>query len=139
MSDALTPHFTLAELCVTSHGPNNPPSAVIERLRTATAPMLEQVRTLLGDRPINVTSGYRSPAINAAVGGVATSAHLTGYAADFVCPDFGTPLEICGAISRSPLDFDQLIQEGTWVHLSVDPRMRREVLTKAGVGFSPGL
>jgi zinc D-Ala-D-Ala carboxypeptidase len=139
MSDKLTPHFTLAELCVTRHGPITPPSAVVERLQTVTVPMLERVRSLLGDRPIIVTSGYRSPEVNAAVGGVATSAHLTGYAADFICPDFGTPLEICEAISYSPLDFDQLIQEGTWVHLSVDPRMRREVLTKAGVGFSPGL
>ena len=139
MSDLLTPHFTLAELCVTRHGPNMPPAAVVQRLRTVTAPMLERVRTLLGERPIIITSGYRSPAVNAAVGGVATSAHLSGYAADFICPDFGAPLDICEAISRSPFDFDQLIQEGSWVHLSVDPKMRREVLTKAGAGFSPGL
>jgi zinc D-Ala-D-Ala carboxypeptidase len=139
MTEALTSHFTLAELSVTRHGDNAPPPVVVERLRAVTAPMLEQVRTLLGDRPIIVTSGYRSPAVNTAVGGVATSAHLTGYAADFICPAFGTPLEVCATISRSTLDFDQLIQEGTWVHLSVDPRMRREVLTRAGAGFSPGL
>jgi zinc D-Ala-D-Ala carboxypeptidase len=139
MTDALTSHFTLAELCVTRHGANVPPPAVVERLRTVTAPVLEQVRLLLGGRPIIVSSGYRGPAVNAAVGGVVTSAHLTGYAADFICPTFGTPLEVCATISRSTLDFDQLIQEGTWVHLSVDPRMRREVLTRAGAGFSPGL
>ncbi len=142
MSDSLThPTFHAGRVVRDAPWPqpNIPPTIVVERLRTVTAPMLEQVRTLLGDRPIIVSSGYRSPAVNAAVGGVVTSAHLTGYAADFICPDFGTPVEICNAISHSPLDFDQLIQEGIWVHLSVDPRMRREVLTKTGAGFSPGL
>jgi hypothetical protein len=139
MGEAFSPHFTLAELTVTRHGDNTPPASVVDRLQTVTAPAMERVRSLLGDRPIIVTSGYRSPAVNAAVGGVATSAHLAGYAVDFLCPTFGTPLEICQTISRSSLDFDQLIQEETWVHFSVDPRLRREVLTKNGAGFAAGL
>jgi hypothetical protein len=139
MGEPFSPHFTLAELTVTRHGDNSPPAAVVDRLKRVTAPAMERVRTVLGDRPITVTSGYRSPPVNAAVGGVPTSAHLGGYAVDFLCPAFGPPRAICEAISRSMLDFDQLIQEGKWVHLSVDPRMRREVLTKDGAGFSPGL
>jgi putative chitinase len=67
---------------------------------------------------------------------------MDGYAADFVCPDFGTPLEVARAIARSGLTFDQVIQEGAWVHLSFDPLARRERLTaKFGPGgpvYTPG-
>lgn len=136
--DSLSPHFTLAEMTATSHGPNVPPPEAVEHLQVTAAGM-EQIRGLLGDRPIHVNSGYRSSAVNAAVGGVATSAHLTGYACDFVCPGFGTPLEICHVLATSPLKFDQLIQEGTWVHVSFAPTMRQEVLTKDGGGYAQGL
>ncbi len=54
---------------------------------------------------------------------------MSGFAADFVCPSFGSPLEIVKAIAVSNINFDQCIQEGTWVHISFDPAMRREVLT----------
>lgn len=136
----LTPHFTLEEMTATSHGPNAPPPEVVTILGTVTASGMEQVRSLLGDRPIHVNSGYRCPAVNAAVGGVPTSAHLTGYACDFVCPGFGTPLEICDTLSTAPLKWDQIIQEGTWVHISFAPTMRQEVLTKdAHGGYQQGL
>ncbi len=57
------------------------------------------------------------------------SAHVTGNAADFICPAFGVPLDIVKKIAASGVKFDQLIQEGTWVHISFDPAMRQEVLT----------
>jgi hypothetical protein len=129
----LTPHFTLEELTFSSTAcrlqiPNDPPSVVIDHLKRV-AEGLEQVRSLLGDRPIHIDSGYRSPALNRAVCGAASSAHLEGYAADFVCGTFGGPIDIVRTIARSSVDFDQLIEEGTWVHISFEPRMRREVLT----------
>jgi hypothetical protein len=129
----LSEHFTLEELsfsstAVTRGIDNLPPVEVVEHLK-ATAEGLEKVRALLG-HPIHIDSGYRSPALNAAVRGVAASAHCTGYAADFICPAFGTPLEIVKRIAADTyLCFDQLIQEGTWVHISFDPRERLEVLT----------
>ena len=140
----LTAHFSLDELTFTQHRSldNTPPADVIEHLKT-TAGGLELVRAALGGFGLRINSGYRSPAVNAAVGGAATSAHLTGYAADFVCPNFGDPLACCRAIAgardRGLLDFDQLIQEGSWVHISFDPRMRGQVLTKAPGGYRPGL
>ena len=95
---------------------------------------LENVRGLLG-HSMRVDSGFRCTELNAAVGGAKTSAHMLGYAADFVCPGFGNPLEIVRAISASDLVFDQCIQEGTWVHISFDPKSRRDVLTAIfGVG-----
>jgi zinc D-Ala-D-Ala carboxypeptidase len=134
----LTPHFSLDELISSQTAArkgydNSPPGEVIEHLRRAALGM-EAVRQLLGDKAITVSSGYRSPLVNKAVGGAKTSAHLSGYAVDFNCFGFGTPLQVCRAIAASAIEFDQLIEEGTWVHLSFAPTMRRQVLTKAPTG-----
>jgi hypothetical protein len=124
----LTPHFTLEELTVTNKPFDNTPSKeVLEVLRT-TAFYMEQVRELLGNVSIKVNSGYRSSEVNKAVGGSKTSAHLYGYAVDFIASG-NTPYTIANVLAKSDLKFDQLIYEGTWVHISFDPRMRREVLT----------
>lgn len=137
----LSEHFSLPELTFTQQRgiDNTPTPAVVTALRE-TAAVLEQVRSLLGGKPITVTSGYRSPAVNAAVGGVANSAHVLGRAADFICPGFGTPLEVCHAIERSGIAFDQLIHEfGAWVHIAWSPNPRRQVLTIDGNGTRAGL
>lgn len=128
----LSNNFTLETLTFSfyaeRHGIDNTPNAdQIENLKIL-AQALERVQQLLA-HPINIHSAFRSPKDNAAVGGSTNSAHLQGYAADFVCPAFGTPIEVCQAIQGSDISFDQLIQEGTWAHLSIDPRMRRELLT----------
>jgi hypothetical protein len=148
MTTALSAHFTLDELTASSTAirrgiDQTPPPAVLKNL-TRTASQMELVRTLLGGKPIRVNSGYRSPALNKAVGGAAGSAHLTGHAVDFVCPDFGTPKEVAQMLAACPiLTFDQIIQEGTWVHISFDPAARREILTAhfggGTVTYSKGL
>lgn len=137
----LSPHFSLEELSSTSHREldNTPSPAVVDVLRD-TALRMEAVRSLLGDAPIHVNSGYRSPAVNKAVGGVADSAHLTGHACDFIAPSFGDPIDICKHLAASALQFDQVIEEGTWVHISFAQPMRRQLLTKAsGGGYHTGL
>lgn len=140
MTTYLSPHFSIEELTATSHRKlgNTPPPDVLDNL-TITAKRLEGVRAVLGDRVISVSSGYRSPAVNKAVGGAKNSAHLTGHAIDFNCYSFGGPLAVCKAIAASNVKFDQLIEEGTWVHISFDPRMRRQVLTKTAGGYASGL
>lgn len=141
----LSDHFTLAELVASQtaarRGLDNTPSAVtIDALRQ-TAALLERVRTLLGNRPLIVSSGYRSAAVNQVVGGAATSAHVLGCAADFACPAFGSPLEICRAIAASDIAFDQLIHEfRAWVHIAWAPGgNRRQVLTIDAQGTRAGL
>ena len=136
----MTPNFTLAELTRTDTGlPNSPNAdqmANIERL----AGVLEKVRGVLGGKPLIVTSAFRSPAVNRAVGGSPTSAHVHGLAADFTCPRYGSPLQVCMAIEESGIEFDQLIHEyGRWIHLGVGPRERGEVLTIDKHGARPGL
>jgi putative chitinase len=73
------------------------------------------------------------------VGGAATSAHLIGRAVDFTCYGFGDPPAVCRALAEANIGFDQLIEEGTWCHISFDPRMRRQVLTRRAGGYGLGL
>ncbi|EON14942.1 D-Ala-D-Ala carboxypeptidase family metallohydrolase [Pandoraea sp. SD6-2] len=131
----LTEHFTLHEMTESATArkfgiDNQAPASVINNLMR-TANLLEQVRSLLGS-PVIISSGYRSPALNRAIGGAGASAHVEGLAVDFSCPKFGTPYQICQAIERSDIEFQQLIFEGTWVHISA-PRSgaaaRRQILT----------
>lgn len=140
----LSPHFTLEEAThsqtATRLGIDNVPVDVetLERVRQA-AEQMEIVRSLLRDEPIKVSSWYRSPALNTAVGSGATSAHLLGLAVDFICPGFGTPLQIARHLAEhsrgTPLRYDQIICEGTWIHVGFLGRERRELLTAI---FVPG-
>jgi hypothetical protein len=140
----LTSHFALEDFLVSQTAKrlglsNDPPPDVLLRLQTL-AETLEQIRSLLGNKPITVSSGYRSPAVNAAVGGSKSSAHMAGYAADFTCATFGTPMQIIDGLKGTRVAFDQMIHEfGSWVHISIDPRMRREILTIDNQGTRPGL
>lgn len=141
----LAPNFPLALLVRSETAEqqgidNSPPPEVIENLKVLAAG-LQQVQALLG-YPLEISSGYRCPALNAAVGGSTTSQHLQGLAADFVCPDFGPPLEVASAIGNSAIAFDQCILEfGSWVHLSFSPQPRGRVLTiyDGNEGYLAGL
>lgn len=142
MTTRLSPNFTLEELTISQTASrlgldNTPPPEVLEHLK-ATALRLEAVRDFL-KRPILISSGYRSQKVNAAVGGVANSAHCQGWAVDFIAPGFGDPFHVCQAIAASKIEFDQCIQEGTWTHLSFAPSMRRQCLTKTSDGYSSGI
>lgn len=98
MSQILTPHFTLEELCQSDyavrHGIDNSAPASLHDSLLMLAEGLERVRLVLG-YPLRINSGYRCGKLNTAIGGAKNSAHTEGRAADFVCPAFGTPLEIC--------------------------------------------
>lgn len=150
----LTPHFTLEELTHSDTAvrlgiDNTPPANVIPHL-VILAQGLEDVRLIL-TRPLNVHSGYRCEALERILCAKDYAAwcvrhgkpvddvswteyfkrkmHPLGYAADFTCAPFGSPLQIVRTLKGSGLKFDQLIQEGTWVHGSFDPRLRSQVLT----------
>lgn len=142
----LSTHFRLSEFTASQTATrrgidNTPPRDVVDALKR-TALGLEAVRSLLM-APIIISSGYRSPALNKAIGGAKSSQHVKGEAVDFICPGFGSPKEVCEAIARSNLRFDQLIYEGTWVHISFADTNRREVLTAhfnvSGVSYTKGI
>lgn len=141
----LSDHFSLAELCASQTAArlgidNTPPPDILANLRE-TAAMLEQVRRLLGNKVITVTSGFRCLAVNRAIGSGDTSAHVRGMAADFICPSFGSPLEVAREIAQSDIAFDQLIHEfGAWCHIGRSPGLpRRMLLTIDGAGTRHGL
>ena len=136
----LSQHFTLAELTVTQSGlPNAPGQVELANLKKL-ARTLESVRSALGGKPIIINSAYRSPRVNSAVGGSETSAHMVGLAADFICPTYGKPLEICQVISAAGIPFDQLIHEyGRWIHIGIGPRDRQQLLTIDRRGVRNGL
>ena len=96
---------------------------------------LQEVRDYLGV-PITISSGYRSEALNLMVGGSCTSSHLTGEACDFTASLFGNPKDICDFLFDSEIDFDQIIDEGSWVHIGFRQPMRREYL-KANTSTNP--
>lgn len=129
----LSPHFSLEELTASTLATrlnidNTPTQSIIDHLKSL-AFGLEKIRSTLGNFTIHIDSAYRCQELNIAVGGAIHSAHMSGYAADFVCPDFGSPKDIITSISKSGILFDQCIHEGTWVHISFDPRLRQDVLT----------
>lgn len=131
----ISEHFSLTELTFSSTAarlmiPNDPPDEAIEELERLCAVILEPTRALL-DVPMHTDSGYRCPAVNAAVGGAADSAHLFGRAADEI--PIGMDLRAAfDKIRGSAIPFDQLIIEaGIWLHLATAPfgqAPRREAL-----------
>jgi len=140
----LTPHFSLEEFThsdtAVSRGINNSPPHDVELNIKFLAEFMEKVREVLGNNPIVITSGYRSPAVNAAVGGSSTSQHLSGLACDFTCPAFGAPIDICKAIMASGLKYDQLIHEHhSWVHISIAKEPRMMALTIDNNGTRHGI
>jgi zinc D-Ala-D-Ala carboxypeptidase len=135
----LSKHFSLSEFTKSQtairRGINNKPTLAHRLAMGALCnAVLEPVRAHFG-KPVRISSGYRSKALNAAVGGSNTSQHSLGEAAD---------IEIDGVDNRrlakwieANCPFDQIILEGAkrgdpnagWVHVSIGPRNRRETLT----------
>ena len=138
----LSEHFKLAELCKTSvrtADGNIPSHAAIENLKRLSG-WLEMLRSEWnnrygdGDDPIIINSGYRSAQVNKAVGGVATSNHLTGCAVDIRVLGMEQLLRYAVILldisDESGEDFDELLIErnakGTyWLHFAVRPEGNR--------------
>ena len=118
----LSRSFTLEEMVrseyATRKGIDNIPSQeVINNLRYLCVGCLQPLRDKLG-KPIQITSGYRCPELNAAIGGSRTSQHMRGEAADIVVSGM-TSKALFDYIVKCDIHFDQIIEEfGAWVHIS---------------------
>ena len=135
----LTPHFTLDELTHTDHRDldNTPNENEIANLRRL-ADFLEQVKVVLGGKPIMVNSAFRSKAVNDAVGSKDTSQHRVGCAADIRVPGM-TPDEVVKTVIASKIGYDQVIREfDRWTHISVPntedaaPRHQALIIDQSG-------
>jgi len=135
----LSEHFTLEELCHTDHREiDNTPNADEIANLTRLASFLEQVKTVLGGKPIMVNSAFRNKALNDAVGSKDSSQHRVGCAADLRVPSM-TPDEVVRAVIAAGIGYDQIIREfDRWTHISVPnhagdkPRQQALIIDKSG-------
>jgi len=135
----LTEHFTFEELTHTDHRefdntPNEAETANLQRL----ALFLEEVKTVLGGKPIMVNSAFRCKQVNDAVGSKDSSQHRMACAADIRVPGM-TPDEVVKAVIASGIGYDQIIREfDRWTHISVPntkdmtPRRQALIIDKLG-------
>jgi putative chitinase len=135
----LSEHFSFEELTFTDHRdldntPNDAEMANLVRL----ADFLEEVKTVLGGKPVMVNSAFRSKAVNDAVGSKDTSQHRIGCAADLRIPGM-TPDQVVRAVIASGIKYDQVIREfDRWTHISIPnkdgdkPRRQALIIDKAG-------
>jgi len=140
----LTEHFSLEELTHTDHREydNTPNDSELENLKRL-AEFLEEVKVVLGGKPVMINSAFRSKAVNDAVGSKDSSQHRVGCAADLKVPGM-TPDDVIKAVIASNLGYDQVIREfatptgGGWTHISIPntpdakPRKQALIIDKAG-------
>ena len=140
----LSEHFSLEELTRTDHRTldNNPDAPALANLHRLAA-FLEQVREVLGNKVVMITSGYRSAAVNSACGSRESSQHRLGCAADIRVPGM-TPDAVVRAVRASGLAYDQLIKEfDSWTHISIPnlataaPRKMALIIDKTGTRLFP--
>ena len=129
----LTEHFSFEDLTHTDHRefdntPTNAEKCVIDGKEVLVdalgnlprlAAFLEQVRAMLGNKPISVNSAFRSHDVNTSVGSKDSSDHRRGCAADIRVAGM-TPDEVCRALIASDLGYQQVIREyDRWTHVSI--------------------
>lgn len=124
-------YFLLSEFFVTNTGIDNSieegkGKEVVDNINNLVDNILDPAREKFG-KPITITSGYRNPRVNKAIGGAPTSQHRLGEAADIVCSDNRKLFELLKGFN-----FDQLIWEkgGKWIHISYTTRRknRKQIL-----------
>lgn len=135
----LSEHFSLDELTHTDHRQfDNTPNAAEMANLVRLAAFLEEVKIVLGGKPVMINSAFRCKQVNDAVGSKDTSQHRIGCAADIRVPGI-TPDEVVKAIIAAGLGYDQVIREfDRWTHVSVPnkaedkPRRQALIIDKAG-------
>lgn len=136
----LSPNFTLEEMLESQTARRKgiaeqftPPPEVINNLRALCKNILQPLRDSVGG-PIKISSGYRTPRLNRAIGGARNSQHMVGEAADIQGLNGMTNKQLFNKIKQMNLPFDQLIwefgndQNPAWVHVSFGPRNRRQII-----------
>lgn len=138
IDQSLSKHFTLTEATLSQtaarHGIRNEPDELVVTNMKQAAEHLELVREELNTE-ILVSSWFRCLELEKLIGGSGRpNGHSSGWCIDFTAKGY-TPYEVCQSILDAGTKFDQLIFEGTWVHISFHPAMRQMVLTAR---FAPG-
>ena len=131
----LSPNFTLGEFTKSGSHPevyNIPSHEAIENMKRLCI-WLEELRQRY-NAPIRINSGYRSPQLNRAIGGVANSNHLTGCAVDIRVENMEQLIRYAAILldisNETHQDFDELLIErnkhgAIWLHFAVRPSNNR--------------
>ena len=138
----LSEHFTLEELTSSEtaarNGWDNTPNATELANLVRLAAFLEEVKTVIGGKPVMINSAFRSKLVNDAVGSKDSSQHRIGCAADIRVPNM-TPDEVVKAVIAANLGYDQIIREfDRWTHISIPnrsedkPRQQALIIDKMG-------
>ena len=123
---------TAARLSIDNHLCSDQPE--VQSIQRLVDSVLQPIRDALG--PVHITSGYRSPELNKAIGGSENSQHCQGLAADIVVSGY-TPIQVANWCMDNLDEYDQLIHEfGEWVHISIAadsaPRYQELTAIKSG-------
>lgn len=126
-------NFTISELCKSETAEksgisNTPDINSLDNLLELVFYVLQPIREKLG-KPMIITSGFRSVKLNNLVGGVSNSQHLYGQACDFVVNGM-SPAQVVEFVKNSGIEFDQLIDEGSWTHISFNKGHNRKQVLK---------
>lgn len=143
----LSKNFALAELTHSQTASrlklsNIPSAEIIKKMSLLCEKVLQPVRDHF-DKPVIISSGYRSPAVNKAVGGSSSSQHMSGEAADFIIPSIDN-FTLAKWIQDN-LNYDQLILEfytggnSGWIHVGYSSRHKNQELTINRHGSFSGL
>jgi zinc D-Ala-D-Ala carboxypeptidase len=138
----LSEHFTLEELTnsetAARNNWDNTPNATELANLVRLAAFLEEVKTVLGGKPIMINSAFRSKLVNDGVGSKDSSQHRVGCAADIRVPNM-TPDEVVKAVIAAGIGYDQIIREfDRWTHISIPnnpedkPRQQALIIDKMG-------
>ena len=138
----LSKHFTLDELTgsetAARNGWDNTPNPTEMANLVRLAAFLEDVKTVLGGKPVIINSAFRSKLVNDAVGSRDTSQHRIGCAADIRVPGM-TPDDVVKAVMAAGLGYDQVIREfDRWTHISIPnnpedkPRQQALIIDRSG-------
>jgi uncharacterized protein YcbK (DUF882 family) len=138
----LSKHFTLDELTASETAArnnwDNTPNATEMANLVRLAAFLEDVKTVLGGKPVMINSAFRNKSVNDAVGSRDTSQHRIGCAADIRVPGM-TPDEVVKAVMAAGLGYDQVIREfDRWTHISIPnnpedkPRQQALIIDRSG-------
>jgi uncharacterized protein YcbK (DUF882 family) len=138
----LSEHFTLEELTNSETADrnnwDNTPNATEMANLVRLAAFLEEVKTVLGGKPVMINSAFRSKLVNDAVGSKDSSQHRIGCAADIRVPNM-TPDEVVKAVMAAGIGYDQIIREfDRWTHISIPnnpedkPRQQALIIDKMG-------
>lgn len=107
--------FTKSDTAIRIEIANDPTPEAVRAIEHLVTNLLQPLRGQYGKRMV-INSGYRCPTLNKAVGGVQTSQHTKGEAADVACEH---PTYLVECLKKSGFDFDQCIQYSSFVHLSL--------------------